>query len=84
MAPIDYPFSCPWEDSSSWTVHADNLAPPGYQNDKTPYLAFVRHLNARLIIGTYGSATLGTLSGDPAHEATVRSSSYDEEEAAMR
>ncbi len=25
-APIGSPFSCPWEDSSNWSVHADNLA----------------------------------------------------------
>ncbi len=35
-APIDSSSSCPWEDSSNWSVHADNLAPPGSQDDTTP------------------------------------------------
>ncbi len=35
-APMDCPFSCPWEDSSNWSVHADNLTPPGSQDDTTP------------------------------------------------
>ncbi len=77
---MDSPFSCPWEDSSNWSVHADNLAPPGSQDDTTPYLSFIRHLNARFIIYTDGSATAGTLKGggglvvtegDPANPKTL-------------
>ncbi len=30
---IDSPFSCPREDSSNWSVQADNLSPPGSQDD---------------------------------------------------
>ncbi len=59
-APIDSPFSCPWEDSSIWSVLADNMAPPGFQDDTTLYLSFIRHLNVRFITYTYGSATAGT------------------------
>ncbi len=40
------PFAYPWEDSRYWSVHADNLATPGSQDDTTPYLSFIRHLNA--------------------------------------
>ncbi len=68
---MDSPFSCPWEDSSNWTVHADNLAPLGSQDDTTPYLSFIRHLNARFIIYTYGSATAGTHDGGAGMVATV-------------
>ncbi len=60
-APIDSPFSCPCEDSSHWSVHADNLARLGSQDDTTPYLSFIRHLNARFIVNTAASATAGTL-----------------------
>ncbi len=60
---IDSPFSCPWEDSSNKSVHVDNLATPGYQDDTISYLSFIRHLNTRFIIYTDGSATAGTLSG---------------------
>ncbi len=79
-APIDSPFSCPWEDTSNWSVHADNLAPPGSQDDTNPYLSFIRHMNARFIIYTDGSATAGTISGgasmvvtegDPANPTTL-------------
>ncbi len=61
-------------------MQADNLAPPGSQDDTTPYLSFIRHLNARLIIYTDGSATAGTLKGgagmvvtegDPANPTTL-------------
>ncbi len=60
--------------------HADNPAPPGSQDDTTPYLSLIRHLNARFIIYTDGSATAGTLSGgavvvvtegDPANPMTL-------------
>ncbi len=56
------------------------LAPPGSQDDTTPYLSFIRHLNARFIIFTDGSATAGTLNGcagllvtegDPANPTTL-------------
>ncbi len=79
-APIDSPFSCPWEDSINWSVHVDNLAPPGTQDDTSPYLSFIKHLNGRLIIYTDGSATAGTLKGfaeivvtegDPANTTTL-------------
>ncbi len=30
---IDSPFSCPCVDSSNWSVQADNLSPPGSQDD---------------------------------------------------
>ncbi len=59
--PIGSPFSCLWEDSSKWNVHDDNLAPPVSQDDATPYLSFIRHLNVRLITYTDDSATAGQL-----------------------
>ncbi len=49
-------------------------------DDTTPYLSFIRHLNARFIIYTDGSATAGTLNGgagmvvtegDPANPTTL-------------
>ncbi len=61
-------------------MHTDNLAPPASQDDTTPYLAFIRHLNARFIIYTDDSATAGTLNGgagmvvtegDPANPTTL-------------
>ncbi len=79
-APIDSPFSCHWEDSSNWSLPADNLAPPGSQDDTNPCLSFIRHLNDRFVIYTDGSATAGTLSGgagmvategDPANPTTL-------------
>ncbi len=75
-APIDPPFSCPWEDSSNWSVHADNLAHPGSQDDTTPYKSFIRHLNALFIIYTDGWATAVALNGgagDPANPMTLNS-----------
>ncbi len=48
-APIDSPFSCPWEDSSNCSVHADHRALSGSQDDTNPYLSFISHLNARFI-----------------------------------
>ncbi len=49
--------------SSSRSVHADNLAPPGSQDDTAFYLSFIRRLNARFIIYSDGSATARTLNG---------------------
>ncbi len=81
MGQTGSPFSCPWQDSGNWSVHADHLAPPGSQDDTTPYLSFIRHLNARFIISTNGSATAGTQNGgtlmvvtegDPAGPTTLR------------
>ncbi len=49
-------------------------------DDTTPYLSFIRHLNARFIIYTDGSASAGTLNGgagmvvtegDPANPTTL-------------
>ncbi len=77
--PIDSAFTCPWEDSSNWSVHAENLAPPGSKDNTTPYLSFIRDLNAQFILYTVGSATAGTLNGgagmvvtegDPANPTT--------------
>ncbi len=61
-------------------MHADNLAPPGSQDDITPYLSFIRLLNARFIIYIDGSPTGGTpnggagmvvTEGDPANPTTL-------------
>ncbi len=50
------------------------------QDDTTPHLSFIRHLNARFIIYTDGSATAGTVNGgagmvvtegDPANPTTL-------------
>ncbi len=65
---------------SNWNEHADNLAPLGSQDDTTPYLLFIRHLDVRFIINTDGSAAAGTFSGgagmvvtegDPANSTTI-------------
>ncbi len=54
--------------------------PPSSQYDTAPYLSFIRHLNARFIIYTDGSATAGTLNSgtgivvterDPANPTTL-------------
>ncbi len=60
--PIEFVF-CPWEDSSNWSDHVDNLAPLDSQDYTTPFQSFIRHPNARFIIDTDGSATGGTLGG---------------------
>ncbi len=74
MATLDRPFphqaAGALPKQSNWSVHADNLAPPGSQDDTTLYLPFIRHLNARFIIYTDGSATAGTLSGGAATVVT--------------
>ncbi len=79
-APVDSPFPCPWEESSYLIVNAINMAPPYSQDDTTPYLSFIRHLNAPFFFYNNGSATAGTLNGgagmvvterDPANPTTL-------------
>ncbi len=84
-APIDCPFSCPWEDPSNWSVHADNprwhhCLPVIHYTPECP----IHHLqrwrghsgDTNWWYGNGGNMRSPCQHHDPLHEPTARSSYY--------